>query len=208
MLTTSEPSSDTCTEWLLWAVNCYATATIILDGLDMLEHQALQRLMATLAYTLNWCSSTLKIFISSRNGVDMTMLQGTSILSYTITLGHWQLGRNFYDDDSKLYSDMYKVVGEEWPDLPPLHPDFWSDIVRLSEGSYVLPLRHLPYAFLANLPLGSFGRYCRPEYSKIGTLKYPPQLVQHNTFGLSHRILRISTIKHTPNMRDGTETTS
>ena len=132
-----EPSANTCASWLLGAVSSYNRTILVLDGLDALKPRALRDLMSTLKYLFVRCPNQLKVLLSSRNGTDISPFD-TSV-PYRIALRHWDPDEGYPTRDR--YSDLEKVLEGEWPDLASFNPELWTDIVRLSEGSYVVSLK-------------------------------------------------------------------
>lgn len=132
-LSATELNHSTCAEWLVTAINLHQHATLVLDGVDKLDETSRWELFESLAYLLQWCTTPLKIFLSSCDVVELvTPMEGFRGVVYTITLNHWSLGDET-EHLSHTYVDMRRVLDAELG--ADADPGQLEELLDQSEGS-------------------------------------------------------------------------
>ena len=105
----AQPTVEMCQEALLTALTLHPKTFLVLDGLEVLQPDALQSCVDTLASLLESSARPLKIFVSSRyNPAMWQLMQSSTELTFHSTLPHWDpddMGELLVAE--KSYSDTY-----------------------------------------------------------------------------------------------------
>jgi hypothetical protein len=133
----AQPTVEMCQEALLAALTLHPKTFLVLDGLVVLQSDALQSCVDTLALLLESSARPLKIFVSSRyNPAMWQLMQSSTELMFHSTLPHWDpddmgelsVAEHSYSD---TYFDIERFVRANSNNIP---QELVTRFVRGSEG--------------------------------------------------------------------------
>jgi len=131
-LSATELNASTCVEWLVTAINLHQQTTLVLDGVDKLTKTARRDLFDSLGYLFLWCTTPVKIFLSSCDVVQLVApMEPFQGVVYTVSLSHWNSGDET-ENLSHTYVDMRRVLGAELG--ADADPTQIQDLLDRSEG--------------------------------------------------------------------------
>lgn len=118
----TKPTSDTWLHLLLRAAGLLPRITLIIDALDRVSDRVLSELFETIQLLASVSGSVLKVFLASRDNLQVRRFVKAHATAYELNLEHWTPGFGSAEEHSALphrYFDILSVVKSMWPELTP-----------------------------------------------------------------------------------------